>query len=97
MLDTESLGHVSEFKAVPGYGIECAVSGTESMLQSVNSASFLTATPQPARKSEGGAENAHWDQIEISKALRKSSHHSTTQLPQSVTAEGDLHAGIELH
>lgn len=33
MLNTESLGKVTNFKAVPGYGIQCTVSGITEMLK----------------------------------------------------------------
>ena len=33
-LNTESLGRVTNFSAVPGYGIQCVVSGIHNMVQS---------------------------------------------------------------
>ena len=33
-LNTESLGKVTNFSAVPGYGIQCVVSGIHQMVQS---------------------------------------------------------------
>ena len=41
-LNTESLGKVTNFSAVPGYGIQCVVSGIHQMVQSSTNSKLLS-------------------------------------------------------
>lgn len=56
-LNTESLGKVSNFSAVPGYGIQCVVSGIHMMVQSTNKQAFSSNHSIDGLVKGEGAEN----------------------------------------
>lgn len=75
-MNTESLGRVTDFQAVPGYGIQCKVSHIEQMLSNVNENDLANNSLGSESNQKEGGDNTPvntWDSLLVN-GIKSKSH-----------------------